>query len=263
MNLRIQNLISAGESRTVEFKTAHRALNQDIYETICAFLNRAGGDILLGVKDDGTVQGVDPTHITQMKQDFANTINNPQKINPPSWVTMEEIQHEGVGLLHITVPPSSQVHRSKNRIFDRNEDGDFDITDNQTLVTQLYLSKQSQYSENTVYPWFSIDDLRPDLIDRARQMAAGHLRAHPWLRLNDTELLTSARLLQHDSQKNTDGPTLAAIMLFGKDDTILSVQPHHRVDAIMRRISDLLMSLAPEYVNSLISVSPTAAMILK
>ena len=51
MNLRIQQLIEAGESRTVEFKTARSALNDDLFETVCAFLNRDGGDILLGVRN--------------------------------------------------------------------------------------------------------------------------------------------------------------------------------------------------------------------
>lgn len=29
-----------------------------VYETVCSFLNRFGGDIFLGVLDDGTVLGV-------------------------------------------------------------------------------------------------------------------------------------------------------------------------------------------------------------
>ena len=142
MTPRIQKLLEAGESRIVEFKTARRQLNRDLYETICAFLNRDGGDILLGVKDSGTVAGIDPVHLHQMKKDLATAINNPQKLNPTSYLSIEEVQHEGVVLLHILVPPSSQVHRCNGRIYDRNEDGDFDITDNQTLVAQLYQRKR-------------------------------------------------------------------------------------------------------------------------
>ncbi len=237
MNLRIQQLLSAGESRSVEFKASRRALNRDLYETVCAFLNRDGGDILLGVADDGGIQGVDPDCVAQMKRDFANSVNNPQKLNPPCYLSMEEIEHEGVILLHIAVPPSSQVHRCNSRIYDRNEDGDFDITDNQSRVTQLYVSKQSHYAENTIYPYAELADLRPELIDRARRMVAVHQRNHPWAKMDDNELLASARLFQRDYQRDEEGLTLAAILLFGKDTTILSVLPHHKTDAILRKVN--------------------------
>jgi len=54
--------------------------------------------------------------------------------------------------------------------------------------------------------------------------------------MDDMELLTSARLFQRDYQQDVEGMTLAAILLFGKDTTILSVLPHHKTDAILRRV---------------------------
>ena len=237
MNPRIQQLIEAGESRTVEFKSAHSALPNDLFETVCAFLNRDGGDILLGVRDNGVVAGVDPDRVDHMKQDFANIINNPNKINPPCYLDIEAVEHTGATLLHINVPPSSQVHRCKNRIYDRNEDGDYDITDNQTLVTQLYVRKQSSYSENQIYPYAALDDLDSTLIERARKLARGRNPEHAWGDLDDLELLKSAQLWKRDFQQDKSGFTLAAILLFGKDNTILSVLPHHRTDAILRRVN--------------------------
>ena len=235
MNARIQELLAAGEGRKVEFKTARRELNRDLYETICAFLNRDGGDILLGVKDDGTIQGVDPARVSQMKRDFANAINNPQKLNPPCYLGIDEIAYQGVSLLHIFAPPSSQVHRCNSRIYDRNEDGDFDITNNQALVTRLYVGKQSLYTENTIYSYADMSDLQPELINHARKLAGARQPNHPWTAMDDRELLNSAQLWQRDYQRGTQGLTLAAILLFGKDTTILSVLPHHRTDAILRR----------------------------
>ncbi len=47
----IQGLIAGGEGIDIEFKTCRNQLNRDIYETVCAFLNRHGGNLLLGVKD--------------------------------------------------------------------------------------------------------------------------------------------------------------------------------------------------------------------
>ena len=43
------------------------ALNKDVYETVCAFLNRSGGELLLGVRDDGVISGIGAEHIQQIK----------------------------------------------------------------------------------------------------------------------------------------------------------------------------------------------------
>ncbi len=52
--------------------------------------------------------------------------------------------------------------------------------------------------------------------------------------MNDKELLRSANLYAKDYVTGKEGLTLAAILLFGKDTTILSVLPHHKTDAIYR-----------------------------
>lgn len=46
--------------------------------------------------------------------------------------------------------------------------------------------------------------------------------------------MRSAGLFKHDHQTGKDGYTLAAILLFGKDEVIQSVLPHHKTDAILR-----------------------------
>ena len=81
---------------------------------------------------------------------------------------MDEVTVEGKTVLRIYVPESSQVHRCNGRIYDRNEDGDFDITDNTVQVANLYHRKQAVFTENKVYPHVGLKDLRSDLIERSR-----------------------------------------------------------------------------------------------
>lgn len=52
-------------------------------------------------------------------------------------------------MIYIRVPESSQVHSTAGKIFDRNDDGDFDITSQHSQVAELYRRKQNTYSENT------------------------------------------------------------------------------------------------------------------
>ena len=233
-----QQILAQGENISVEFKECKTALNKDVYETVCAFLNRDGGEILLGVKNSGEVVGVAPDKIEQIHKEFVTTINNANKLVPPTYLTIEQVIINKSSVLYIYVPPSSQVHRVNNRIFDRNHDADIDITDNTTLVSQLYIRKQNTYTENRVYPFVTLEThLRSDLIAKARRLAGVFNDNHPWLNLSDMELLQSMQLYQHDVLTNQSGFTLAAILLFGTDNTILSALPYHKTDAILRRVN--------------------------
>ena len=68
----IQKILSQGEGLTVEFKRAKGQLPSSLFETVCAFLNRNGGTILLGVGDDGSIEGVDPDKAETLCKNIAN-----------------------------------------------------------------------------------------------------------------------------------------------------------------------------------------------
>lgn len=233
----LKNIIRDGEGLTVEFKECRTHINRDVYETICAFLNRNGGHIILGVDDNGNITGIEMDALPQIKKDLVNQLNNPQKINPPIYILPETVDVEGKSFLYLYVPESSQVHRCNGKIFDRNEDGDFDITNHPDDVAHLYIRKQSSFSENYIYPYVKIEDLRSDLLQRVRKMVRAENPDHPWGTLTDEELLSSAKLYQRDYQTGKEGYTLAAILLLGKDEVIQSVLPHFKTDAILRRVN--------------------------
>ena len=64
-------LIKRGESKTLEFKSTLRwnlrrrtaeddkCITHAVLKTIAAFLNTEGGDLLIGVADDGSIVGID------------------------------------------------------------------------------------------------------------------------------------------------------------------------------------------------------------
>lgn len=233
-DLELSAIFAAGENRTIEFKKSTTSITKDVYETVCSFSNRDGGHIFLGVKDDGTVLGVDPSCADKIKKDFVTSINNPQKIFPPVYLQTEDIIYEEKLIIHIFVPIGTQVYRCSGRIYDRNHDSDVDITDVADLVYKLYARKQNSYFVNKVFPIFSVSDLRHDLIERAREMTKIRTQNHAWRSMNDEELLRSANLILRDNETGSEGITLASILLFGPDDLICSVLAHHKTDAIFR-----------------------------
>lgn len=52
------DLIQQGEGLTVEFKRCGSLPERDTFETICSFANRQGDHIILGVNDNGSVEGI-------------------------------------------------------------------------------------------------------------------------------------------------------------------------------------------------------------
>ena len=234
----IKLIISSGESLTAEFKESKEKLNKDVYETVCAFSNRAGGDIFLGIKDNGEIVGVDEEAIDSIKKDFVTTINNSQKLTPPLYLNIKTIEIEDKKILHIHVPMSKSVHSLNGKIFDRNNDSDINITGQNANIAKLYLFKQDSHTEDKIFPYATMDDFDLELIRRMRIVASNRrVDTHPWEGLSDFELLKSSGLYKVDKITNKEGFTLGAILLFGKDETIVNALPHHKTDLILRKVN--------------------------
>jgi len=86
---KLQGLLNQGESIFVEFKQSKGKLNKDVFESVCAFLNRNGGHLFLGVNDDGSIVGINEKAVEKVKKDFVTSMNNPQKISPTFYLSIE------------------------------------------------------------------------------------------------------------------------------------------------------------------------------
>ena len=106
----VKNLISQGEGLYVEFKRSRDSLSRSVFETICAFLNRKGGHILLGVKDEGIIEGVSDESLQMQIKTLASDMNNPQIISPVKRLDTKVIEIERKKIVYIHVPESSQAH---------------------------------------------------------------------------------------------------------------------------------------------------------
>ena len=193
-----------------------------------------GGDLLLGVKDNGEPIGINPEKINQLKNDLVNLSNNPNKINPPFMLFPEEFEIEGKKIIYVRAPQSSQVHNTGNVIYDRNEEGDFRVTTHEA-VSRIYARKNAYFTENKIYPYLNFSDFNKMLFRKARNLIQSQRPDHPWLAISDREMLRSAGLYKKDFETGKQGYTLAAALLFGKDDVIQQILPFYKTDALLRR----------------------------
>jgi len=231
---RIKHIIEQGEGIRTEFKESRSKLPGNLFESICAMLNRDGGDILLGVDDKGVITGVDKKKADELKSNLVTLSNNPNKLDPPFILFPQVYEIADKTVIHIQVPSSSQMHKSAGHIYDRSSDGDFKVGEPQ-LIADIYNRKRNHYSEGTIYPMVQLSDFNPDLFPVVRNLIRGNLKDHPWLSLSDEQLLQKAGLWKKDYASGQEGYTLAAVLLFGKDETIQQILPHYKIDALVRK----------------------------
>ncbi len=235
MNLnQIQEDIQKGEGLHREFKEANNQLPRNLFESVCAFLNTDGGIILLGVADDGTVTGVDPDAAAQMKVDLANLSNNPQKLDLPYLLFPHEFELEGKIIIAVQVPLSSQLHKTGGHIFLRSEDGDYRVEGTHQLAG-LINRKLSLFTEQRTLPSVTMEQLRPELFDRARRLMRSNNSKHPWADLSNEEMLRIGGFYAEDRETGKECLTLAAVLMFGTDLAIQQAVPAYKFDCLLRR----------------------------
>ena len=104
------NLILQGEGVTIEFKECKNEVASEVYPTVCSFANRFGGHILMSVADNSEITGVNPNTVKDIRKNFSNMLNNPQKISPTLYLSAEEVEMDGKIILYVYTEKFSGSH---------------------------------------------------------------------------------------------------------------------------------------------------------
>jgi ATP-dependent DNA helicase RecG len=231
---KLKKILSGGEGISAEFTPVGKSLPDNVFQSICAFLNRTGGDLLLGVADDGTVPGIDPARIDKIKSDLVNLSNDPDKLYPPFPLFPEEFIISGKQIIYVRVPESSRVHETDNTVFDRNELGDFKVKSGKA-IRSMHQRKSANFSESKIYPRLELSDFSETIFPKVRNLIRSHCPDHPWLAISNTEMIESAGLYKRDYEAGKEGYTLAAALLFARDEVLQHILPGYKTEACLRR----------------------------
>lgn len=99
------SLIPPSETLSVEFKSDRKTISDTVIsEEIVALANTDGGDLYVGVEDDGSVTGAQPQHRDPIRM----TAMIANKTVPPISVR-SEILDEELPVLHVEVPRSLSI----------------------------------------------------------------------------------------------------------------------------------------------------------
>jgi len=174
----------------------------DVAETLSAMANADGGELVVGIEDDGEVTGVDqPDDKLAVITDAART-----RCVPPVAYRRREVTVGDLLLLHFSVDWSPEVHdlsdgRTLLRVRDRN------MPFSQSDVAALKATKAQGLVERQFPPGAALSDLDLDLADSLRDRLRSGLSAEA--------VLVSYGLLERRGPRSL--PNLACLLLFGRE----------------------------------------------
>ena len=203
MRTHTQALILKGESESVEFKTSLSDTRR-ILDTVAAMATIGGGSILVGVRDDGTVLGVDlgEGRLEQLGQRILSATD------PKVFVRMETEELPAGIVLRIDVPPGDGPHLANGRAFVRSGPATVQLSRDEYERRLLERLRESAGYERHPLTEAGFDDLDRGAIERFVELAAP--RGVTWDGA-PRSLLDRLHLLR-------DGHlTVGAMLLFGHD----------------------------------------------
>ena len=160
MDEKLAKYLKAGEGISLEFKRCGGSqVESDTFETICSFANRQGGSILLGVLDDGSVAGISTESAVSIECNIVNVTNNPKLFNVPPALEFEKLDAgNGKIVIRVWVPMGPSLYSFKGIVYDRAADVDVKVKADAQRAAMI-IRKQNFYTEKTVYPWVTKEDL--------------------------------------------------------------------------------------------------------
>ena len=239
----IETLLADKESDDLEFKTAKGGLPGSLWETYSAFANTDGGTIVLGVKElngEFVLDGLDVATVEKYKKDFWNKVNNHDVVNTNLLKNDDVVvcEYEGRMFLSIYVPRANREQRPVYHgrspyggTYKRNNEGDYKCTDNE--VRRMFADADLTIAPDMrVLTGFTWDDIDMESLKQYRQLMAISKPGHPWLALDDLQLMTQLGGYRKDRRRQQEGFTLAGMLMFGKTTSITDPEccPHYMVD---------------------------------
>jgi ATP-dependent DNA helicase RecG len=238
----LRALIARGESLTLEFKSDRGPLpDADLIETVVCLANGTGGTLLIGVEDDGTVTGLHPQHQTHPGALAAFVAS---RTMPPLTVETTFVNlPEGMAAV-LRVPAARQpTSTSDGRLLIRYWDAQ-----NRPGCRPLYayeltnwLAQRGQADPTAlIVPDASWDDLDPLEFARLRRMVEENPGDTTLLRLSDREIAGALGLVR--SEGDLLRPTLAGLLLVGKESVLKDYVPAHEVAFQVLRGTDVVVN---------------------
>ncbi len=215
------------ESLTVEFKSDRKRLpDEELVEALACLANTQGGELWLGVEDDGTPTGLHAAH--QDLKGLPGLVA--AKTSPSLRVSVETVDVAGVTVAKITVPQSvSEVATTSGKYLHRRikHDGSPECV---AMLPHDRVSRSSRMGLHDVSAQMvagaTLEDFDPLERERLRQAVQKYGGDRVLLELDD-ETMDGALGFTARTATGERVPTLAGLMAIGRETSLRELVPTH------------------------------------
>jgi len=228
MNTNNSSQVQSTESLALEFKSDRNCLpDRDLINTVVALANTNGGEVWLGVENDGTVSGLHPNH-SEFEGISALVAN---KTKPQIYVRVELCETEDKKFVKIHVQKSRHlVSTSDGRYLRRQLKGDGTPEDVPIFPNEI-IQRQSTIGlldpSGSVLENISSAQLDPLQRQRIRNAIEKYAGEKILLSLSDEEFDGALGLCQ--KRNGISHPTVAGLLLLGTESLLRQHIPAHEV----------------------------------
>jgi ATP-dependent DNA helicase RecG len=234
----LQRRLNIGEDEDTEFKSAEGGLPKSLWETLSAFANTSGGYIIFGIAEKGDnveIHGIRKPDA--LIKNFWDAHNNPQKFSVPvcSETDVRRVPIDNRTIIVVHVPQVSRTQRPvyingnpMSGTYKRNFEGDYHCTEAE--VRQMLRDAGDEPQDLQILDGFGLKDLDEETIKAFRQRFGSREPDHPFLALDDRQLLISLGGWHRNRLTGKEGLTLAGLLMFGRERSLLDAMPYFHVD---------------------------------
>jgi len=215
------------ESLTVEFKSDRKRLPDiELVEAIVCLANADGGDLWLGVEDDGKPTGLHPDH--QMLTGLAGMVA--ARTSPSVSVTVYSVEADGVTVARIRVPKAQGEVATQGGVYLRRRIKHDGTPECMPMLPHDRVSRASSFGMLDVsaqpVAGATLADFDPLERERLRQAVQQYGGDRVLLELDD-EALDGALGLTARQPDGSRLPTLTGLLLVGRESALQQLVPTH------------------------------------
>ena len=244
-----EELLSKKEAHDFEAKSAQGRFGDgtvpdSIWETYSAMANTSGGYIVLGAEEqsDGFLSFIGIGDVHKLQKDLWNSLNNEEIVNKNILQNqdVEVLEVDGKDILLIHVPRANRqrrpIYAGENPMtgtYRRDYEGDYRC--DEPAVRRMMAEAAQDSRDDQLLEGFDLDDIDLESFEDYRNEFRSTNPGHPWVALDDKELLRNLGGWTEDRQTGEMGLTLAGILMFGRHRSILDALPNYILDYQERR----------------------------
>ena len=238
----IEDILNLKEDFDIEFKKAmgknKGKLPNDFLETYCAMANTEGGNVFLGIEEDGNsikLAGLQNGNL--LIKELFDTLNNPQKIscNILTNDDIELLKFEQAEVVWVKIPKATRkqkpIYKGQNPFigtYIRQGEGDYKCKEE--CVKRFLIEQIEDSRDDKVLQGFDLNDIDLNTFYAYRNILKSHKPDHPFNAQNDIEFLRQIRGYRKDREKGIEGLTIAGLLMFGKLNSIKDIFPYYMLD---------------------------------